>query len=308
MNMLRKLEMFASSYISYFILLGALLGVLVPNIGVLLSPLILPSLFILMLFASIKIDINKLMHALKRKKIIVLTLAIMYVIPPFFLFALANILGIKSGYMVGVVFSALAPTIISAPYFVQKIKGDVELSYILSVLATITFPVLSPLLLYIYFRQSVDIEYSSIIYSMAFLIFLPVLIAFILKKHSSIVYKLRDHESSITSFSFLTFMWAVIALNSNFINTLSIELLFLLIIAFTQEIFSYFLIKIICIRVFSLEVSLSKTIALILSLKNTALTAGIAQGVSSDLALPSAMVVLMHVPMFFMIGYYKDKM
>jgi BASS family bile acid:Na+ symporter len=308
MNVLRKIEMFSSLYISYFILLGALLGVLFPNTGKILSSQIFPSLFILMLFASIKIDVNKLGLALKKKRLITLTISIMYVIPPFILFMIAKILNIKSEYLIGVVFSALAPTIISAPYFIQKIKGDVELSYVLAILSTVLFPILSPLFLYIYFTKNISVEYCTIIYSMVILIVLPLFVAILLKRYERVIEKLKDHESTITSFSFLIFMWAIISLNNEFINSLSIEFFYLFIIAFVQEIFAYFVIKIICIKVFSIKVMLAKTIAFILAVKNTALTAGIAQGISSDLALPSAMVVLMHVPMFFIIGYYKDKL
>ena len=308
MNILRKIEMFASSYISYFILLGAFLGILFPDVGKLLSPLILPALFALMLFASIKINANKIKSALKRKRLIILVTLVMYVVPPFVIFIFARVLGVNSEHMVGVVFSALAPTIISAPYFVQKIKGDVELSYLLAIISTIIFPIISPIILYIYFKQNINIEYTSIIYSMVALIVLPVIISYFLKRNNSISYKLIDHESSITSISFLIFMWAIISLNSEFINSLSIEFLYLFIIAFSQEILAYLIIKFICTRIFSIEVMLAKTIAFIMSVKNTALTAGIAQAVSSDLALPSAIVVLIHVPMFFIIGHYKERL
>ena len=117
MNILRKIEMFASSYISYFILLGALLGVLFPGVGKLLRPLILPALFALMLFASLKIDANKIRSALKRKRLIVLVTLIMYTVPPFVIFIFARVLGVNSEHMIRVVFSALAPTIIASQKF-----------------------------------------------------------------------------------------------------------------------------------------------------------------------------------------------
>jgi len=209
--------------------------------------------------------------------------------------------------MVGVIFASLAPTIISAPYFIQKIGGDIELSYVLAIVSTVVFPVIVPLILYIYFGHNINIEYSSIVYTMLVLIVLPVLVALGLKQNKIFINKLKDYESLTTSASFLIFMWAIIALNNNFISSLTISFIYLFIIAFTQEILLYFIVKILCIKVFSIEVTLAKTIALVLAIKNTALTAGIAEGISPEFALPSAMVVLMHIPMFFLIGYYKDR-
>lgn len=307
MNILRRIEMFTSVYISYFILLGALLGILFPNVGKDLSPLILPSLFVLMFFASIKINVNKLNLVLKKKKLIFIIILIMYSVIPFVFLMLSNIMGLKNEYMVGVIFASLAPTIISAPYFIQKIGGDIELSYVLAIVSTVVFPVIVPLILYIYFGHNINIEYSSIVYTMLVLIVLPVLVALGLKRNKIFINKLKDYESLTTSASFLIFMWAIIALNNNFISSLTISFIYLFIIAFTQEILLYFIVKILCVKVFSIEVTLAKTIALVLAIKNTALTAGIAEGISPEFALPSAMVVLMHIPMFFLIGYYKDR-
>jgi len=300
-----KVESFFKQYFSLVLLFGALLGLSVPSIGNKLTSLVIPSLFVLMLFTILKVDFSKIKSSLKNPLPILIAIFLSYIIIPAVLYYLSSIFNFTNEQKLSVLFSALAPTVLSAPYFVSIIKGDVEFAFVVSILLTMMAPFVIPLELYFVFNTSIDISFVEIFESILILVFLPIVIIFILKKVApNIISKSIHIENTSTSLMFFIFTWALVSLNAHLILDLNTFMYFIIILAIVQEFGFFFLIKNISKRFFSKK--LSKSLAFSVAVKNTALTAGIAIGFSNDLALLSSIVVIIHVPMFAYILWKRE--
>ncbi len=300
------LEKNAQKYFGLTILLSASLGLFLPSLGMKLNFLVIPSLFVLMFYTALKINFNKLQQSVFKIKYLVIGTLISFIIIPLILYIIAHLFNFNDMQKMSVVLSALAPTILSAPYFVAVMKGDVEFAFILSVLLTFLSPFIIPLELYFLFQSNIDISVVEIFKSILYLIFIPVLIAYIIKKiRLNIDEVLLSKEHTAISVVFFVFIWAIISVNADSILSLSSYILEVLLISIIQE-FGFFFVILKISRKF-LSNSMSKSFAFSIAVKNTALTAGIAIVYSNDLSLVSSMVVLMHVPMFAYIFWKKDK-
>jgi len=303
---LNILEKNAQKYFGLTILLSASLGLFLPSLGMKLNFLVIPSLFVLMFYTALKINFNKLQQSVFKIKYLVIGTLISFIIIPLILYIIAHLFNFNDMQKMSVVLSALAPTILSAPYFVAVMKGDVEFAFILSVLLTFLSPFIIPLELYFLFQSNIDISVVEIFKSILYLIFIPVLIAYIIKKiRLNIGEVLLSKEHTAISVVFFVFIWAIISVNADSILSLSSYILEVLLISIIQE-FGFFFVILKISRKF-LSNSMSKSFAFSIAVKNTALTAGIAIVYSNDLSLVSSMVVLMHVPMFAYIFWKKDK-
>ncbi len=300
------LEKNARRYFSLIIILAACLGLALPSFGIKLSFLVIPSLFILMFYTAMKINFNKLQHSILKIKYLLIGTLISFGLIPFILYTIAYIFNFSEIEKMSVIFSALAPTILSAPYFVSIMKGDVEFAFILSMLLTFLAPFIIPIELYLLFQSNINISILEIFKSILYLVFIPVLLVYIIKKlQPNTIELLLSKEHTVISSIFFLFIWAIISVNANNILNLSFHILAVIFIAIIQE-FGFFFLILKISRKF-LSDSMSKSFAFSVAIKNTALTAGIAIVYSNDLSLVSSMVVLMHVPMFAYIFWKKDK-
>ena len=300
------MEVLAKKYFSLIIALGAVLGLLFPSLGSSFAFLVIPSLFILMVFTVLKIDFYKIIESIKKPIPLIVALIISYIILPTILYMLSDILNLSDKEKLSVMFSILAPTILSAPYFVSIMKGDVEFSFVLSVIITLLAPFIIPLELFYIFGESVDFPYMSIFETTFIIIFIPIVIIYIIKKVSTkLITQLSLKENSITALMFFIFIWAIISVNAKEILNFSELVMILVVFGVIQE-FGFFIILRKISKQFMSD-KMSKSFAFSTSIKNTALTAGVAMLSSNELALASSIVVLLHVPMFAWIMHRRER-
>lgn len=300
------MEVLAKKYFSLIIALGAMLGLLFPSLGSGFTFLVMPSLFVLMVFTVLKIDFSKIIDSIKKPIPLIVALIISYIVLPAILYMLSDILNLNDKEKLSVIFSILAPTILSAPYFVSIMKGDVEFSFVLSVIITLLAPFVIPIELFYIFGQSIDFPYMSVFETTFIIIFIPIVVVYIIRKAlPKVIMQLSYKENSITALMFFIFIWAIISVNAKEILNFSELVIILVVIGIVQE-FGFFVILRKISKLFMSD-KMSKSFAFSIAIKNTALTAGVAMLSSNELALASSIVVLLHVPMFSWIMHKKDR-
>jgi BASS family bile acid:Na+ symporter len=300
------IESFSKKYFSFIILLGGLSGLIFPKLGESFSGLVMPSLFILMFFTALKIDLSKILYSIKKPLPLFVAILISYILIPLILYILADFLYFNNQEKLSVMFSALAPSILSAPYFISIMKGDVEFSFILTIILTFLAPFLIPLELLFIFDTQIDFPIMSIFSSISILVFIPLGLVVVLKKiFPSFIIKTQSAENSFTSLMFFIFTWAIISINAQKILNANFYIYSVVVLSIIQE-FGFF-IFLRWISKFFLNDAMSKSFAFSIAVKNTVLTAGVAMLYSNDIALMSSLIVLIHIPMFAWVLYKKDK-
>ncbi len=255
-----------------------------------------------------------------------------YVIIPFFLYLLASSLGIDHKHFYGIILAALSPAMVTASYFAEKINGNPErafvmtiVSYATSILATIA----------VFWRYGSDNllniagDFSATIF---WLIVVPLFFALLIKlpgylRRNTVALSTRKNglwcrtigfskqlQPYAFNFCFLVFMWAIVYSTKKSITDSS-DFGYILFVAFMLEIGVFLLIRPLLNAGFVLSIAaklglksmdegFSGSIAVVFSLRNAALTGGIALGVSPEFAMPSTAVLLIHIPALIGLEFY----
>ena len=300
-------EQNAKKHLGLVTIISAILGVLFPAVGSLLLPFVMPMLFILMVFATLKIDLDRLIRAIKRPGLLITGICILYIVVPLTMYTLAILANLTADITLGVLFAALAPPIISAPIFVDMIEGDIEFSYVLSVISTLASPIVIPILVLLIAGRTTAIPLIDVVLPIASVVILPGILVFFLQKLTpKIITILKSSEGSISAIDFLVLIWAIIAANAPKILSHSNTIYILFIMAIVQVFGFFFAIRFLSKQFLSEK--LSKALALSIGIRNAALTAGIGLLFSTTVALPSGIVVLANVLMITLASLLRNKL
>ena len=97
----------ARKYFGLFTVAGAVLGLALPSVGVLIQPYIMATLFVLMFFATAKINKTRLVAAARKPLVVLLGLVLMFILIPLVMYGLALFAGLDETALFGVVFAAV---------------------------------------------------------------------------------------------------------------------------------------------------------------------------------------------------------
>lgn len=313
-----------------WMIIGSVLGWYVPfpgewfGIHIDAKRFVVWSLMLIMFFQFLKMDFKTIIgHFSKPKEMTYAFLAIlfgMHVIIPFFLYLLASSLGIDHKHFYGIILAALSPAMVTAPYFAEKIQGNPERAFVMTIVSYATSMLA---MIAVFWRYGSDNllniagDFSATIF---WLIVVPLFFSLLVKLpgylRNTVATDTRKNgiwrrtigflQQLVFNFCFLVFMWAIVY-STKISITDSSGFGYILFVAFMLEIGVFLLIKPLLntdfVRSIAAKLGLnltdegfSSSIAVVFSLRNAALTGGIALGISPELAMPSTAVLLIHIP------------
>ncbi len=230
---------FFSTYFGLGILFAILLSFIFPYIAVTLNPSSFFLLFFLMVLSGFTIDWSKLWLVMKNLKEVIFANSILYIVIPFVMFLLAKTFLTDEHYIYGVVFSALTPTAIVAPFFTKVCKADRELSFVILVSSMLISPFVIPLVLSLFLGNYLAISGVILFKDILLLVPLPLFIAFLVRKYSKPSSEFLTQSLPILNFfllALLIFIQFGSSINRLNINYLEVKDVFLLVgFGFVQD-------------------------------------------------------------------------
>ncbi len=194
-------------------------------IGILFSPYIIGLLSILWIFligmmlsASLMVSINDIIRKGLKISRLGMIIPLQYIGSAAIGYILAYMLYNDANLLFGQVLHASMPSEQTIPVWVRLASGNLALSISALSLSTLLSPLLSPLMVYIFVRESIEIDYLGIISSLVITVIIPVIIG------STIRSKIRksrmyDHIYEISSLIFaLPTVMIIGALAASFIS------------------------------------------------------------------------------------------
>ncbi len=258
-----------------------------------------------MIFSGLLIDWSKLKNIKKYKWHVTITLIFLYLIYPALQYCLVIFLVPNRQLQSGLLLASLTPIALVAPYFTKQVDGDVELAFILVIISTILFPLISPTILKLVIPQALPIELLPLFKTSILLTTVPVTISFVIAKYIPLIKtKLQKALGSLNMLSLtvlIYILWgtAVSKFNINYISWRDISIL--LGIMFFQDFGILLISKIIFKQVKNIKIA--KTICVCLSMKNIAIAAGILLFYDPMAAIAPTVGFIAHAFLFNFITY-----
>lgn len=212
---------------SVLLVLSLTFSILFPKYSIFLEQYLIYLLIIMMTFSLQNTDLNlKNINKKIIKKTINLSL-INYILLPIII-VLSSLLIIKNqNYINGFILIASVPCAIVVIPFSKLLKGDVFLSafglffnYLLSI-------ILTPLIVWLFFKESINIQ--SLLRTIFLLVIIPLLFSRILKKSDNLIFKnkLKKYDKIIINLIFVITTYAFIGINLSEFNFLNQKKFFL---------------------------------------------------------------------------------
>lgn len=136
---------------------------------------------------------------------------------------------VSKEYFPGFVIMAAVPCAIAVIPYTNLLHGNKHASTAGLIMTYIFSLILTPLIIYLFFRQSVDVK--VLIEKILLLVILPLILAQFIKKFN---HKLHNHDKSITNLIFLVLMYGMIGLNQDIIINKFLSLKFVLLALFIR--------------------------------------------------------------------------
>jgi BASS family bile acid:Na+ symporter len=206
MRVLKAIE----KYYWVFLAGGIVVGLIYP-VGSVLVPLVKPILMVMLFIVFLKTDPLHILENIRDYKLMTyIVVTYMLVIPVIFYF-LAKLF--IPGLAVGVLLLTAMPAGVSSPTLVDIVKGNTALSVSIVIVTAVIAPFTVPLLFWIIRFHNLTISPELILKDMAIIVFLPLIIAHLVKKY--LKPDLSNKESFFTSVNVILLFLLVYAVVSN---------------------------------------------------------------------------------------------
>ena len=195
-------------YLGLSVLFSTILGLLFPNIGILVEPYLLLWLGLLLLFNLINMNLSELYTVFSHpKNLIILTIAKLVLIPVG-LYTIMNlfsltIVPISANLMLSVFLLSGISTGLGSPFVVNFVGGRLPIVVGLIIATSLTVPFLLPILIFLFFSSNFAIPIFDMIVLLLVALILPLIASQLLKKISPKLTELINKESLNLSLVFI---------------------------------------------------------------------------------------------------------
>ena len=195
-------------YLGLSVLFSTALGLLFPNIGILVEPYLLLWLGLLLLFNLINMNLSELYTVFSHpKKLIILTIAKLVLIPVG-LYAIMNlfsltIVPISANLMLSVFLLSGISTGLGSPFVVNFVGGRLPIVVGLIIATSLSVPFMLPILIFLFFSSNFAIPIFDMIVLLLIALMLPLIASQLLRKISPKLTDLINKQSLNLSLVFI---------------------------------------------------------------------------------------------------------
>lgn len=289
------------------IIISMFMGMMFPFLALSLMPLAFVFLFLLMIWAGLTINWNRLWKIPGQPIEILIGMVFLFVLFPVLQWLIARFLVRDLQLLYGLVFASLTPAAIVAPYFTRLIRGDEELSFFLMAISMLLCPLITPLMLEWLVGDIVAFQIWPLFKNMLLLVTVPLSISFTI---SAYLPKLRQKVTpylsllNMSSLSVLVFiLWGNAIGRLNLSYTSLADIMVIVSLVFFQDFGILCISRLLFARYF--DFSTANALTITLSMKNVAIAAGLLLFYDPKASFPPAVAFVAHACLFNFIPIFK---
>jgi len=214
MNILKLIE-------KYFwaVLLSALaIGMLLPEYGKDLEPMLTPILMLILFFVFLKTDYLLILKQFKNPTFIIYILTLFLIIIPSATYLIMS--SIDENLAIGLLLLAATPPAVAAPVLTDIVKGDRSLSLAIVIPSYLFAPIVIPLMFSFWTGARLDIDGVGMSKVLLLMIFIPLVASQIVKRlgASRIIKKTEEYFGGINILLVGAIVFVAISMQADFIK------------------------------------------------------------------------------------------
>ena len=180
---MKRLCKLIADYMGVLVLLSALLGVFFPDMFSHLKPsLINPLLGVIMFGMGLTLRAEDFRVVFMRPRDVLIGCIAQFTVMPLLAFALTRIFALEPALAVGVILVGCCPGGTASNVITYLAKGDLALSVGMTATSTLLAPVLTPLLVWLFAGETVDVNVLGMLLSILWVVILPIVLGLLVKR------------------------------------------------------------------------------------------------------------------------------
>ncbi|MGN7477509.1 bile acid:sodium symporter family protein [Solibacillus silvestris] len=224
--MVQQLNQFIQRWMPVLTPLSLIIGVFLEKIGIHLLFLV-PVLFAIMTFiSSLSLKFRDIKIFKQYPKTILFVIAFLHILMPLWAFFLAELVFDDRLLTIGFLISVVVPTGVTSVIWVTISKGNLPLCLAIILIDTLLAPILMPLILHIVVGETIQLDTTSLIFDLIWMIVLPSLLGIVVNEWTK--GKLLEQFGKPFSLISKLCLFAIIMINSSaiapYVRDINIEL------------------------------------------------------------------------------------
>ena len=180
---MKRLCKWISDYLGVLVLLSAVAALLWPEaIGRLKPTLINPLLGVIMFGMGLTLKAEDFRVVFSRPRDVLIGCLSQFTVMPLLAFALTRIFSLDDALAVGVILVGCCPGGTASNVITYLAKGDLALSVGMTATSTLLAPVLTPLLVWLFAGETVDVNVWGMLLSILWVVILPIALGLLVKR------------------------------------------------------------------------------------------------------------------------------
>ena len=238
------------------------------------------------------LTLNDFKRALNNYWILLLGLGLQFGLMPFIAWQLSGLAGIGAALTTGMLLVGSVSGGTASNVICYLSKGDVALSITLTAISTCLAVVVTPLLVYVYLRTTIEIPILKMMRSIFYIVILPVAIGVILNRYlPALIKPVQKFGADLSILVICLIIAIIVALNHDKLLTVSTVLAGLVLAHNLLGLFAGYFVTLL----FTHDKIASKTIAIEVGMQNSGLAVALAvKFFTSTAALPGALFSIIH--------------
>ncbi len=177
-----RLGSFLSEELWFFLLLAILLGILIPGIGLYITPYAIYPLLIVMFLTSLRIDLKQLYENLSNRNLLILSLLLIFVISP--ILALPFSFLLRKDLAIGLILYAATPAAMANSFYMTRLRKNAAFAVLITTTSTLLSPIATPILVKLLTGVFVNVDTFSLFQTLIKYILLPLFLAEIVRRYA----------------------------------------------------------------------------------------------------------------------------
>ncbi len=180
---MKRICKWISDYMGVLVLLSAVAALLWPEaIGRLKPTLINPLLGVIMFGMGLTLKAEDFRVVFSRPRDVLIGCLAQFTVMPLLAFALTRIFSLDDALAVGVILVGCCPGGTASNVITYLAKGDMALSVGMTATSTLLAPVLTPLLVWLFAGETVDVNVWGMLLSILWVVILPIALGLLVKR------------------------------------------------------------------------------------------------------------------------------
>ena len=180
---MKRICKWISDYLGVLVLLSAVAALLWPEaIGLLKPTLINPLLGVIMFGMGLTLKAEDFRVVFSRPRDVLIGCLAQFTVMPLLAFALTRIFSLDDALAVGVILVGCCPGGTASNVITYLAKGDLALSVGMTATSTLLAPVLTPLLVWLFAGETVDVNVWGMLLSILWVVILPIALGLLVQR------------------------------------------------------------------------------------------------------------------------------